>query len=72
MQTSNAYKPEPLPYTSQTEDEYLPALSPDGSILFFTRARNENSEGMSSREEWKTLFGQKDSHLKKNLTVENC
>ena len=41
----NAYKPEPLPYTSQTEDEYLPALSPDGSILFFTRARNERFRG---------------------------
>ena len=41
----NAYKPEPLTYTSQTEDEYLPALSPDGSILFFTRARNERFRG---------------------------
>jgi outer membrane protein OmpA-like peptidoglycan-associated protein len=41
----NAYKPEPLLYTSQTEDEYLPALSPDGSILFFTRARNERFRG---------------------------
>ena len=41
----DAYKPEPLPFTSQTEDEYLPALSPDGSILFFTRARNEKSRG---------------------------
>ena len=41
----DAYKPEPLPFTSQNEDEYLPALSPDGSILFFTRARNEKSRG---------------------------
>jgi outer membrane protein OmpA-like peptidoglycan-associated protein len=41
----DAYKPEPLPFTSQVEDEYLPALSPDGSILFFTRARNEKSRG---------------------------
>lgn len=41
----NAYKPEPLPNTSQTDDEYLPALSPDGSILFFTRARKERFRG---------------------------
>jgi outer membrane protein OmpA-like peptidoglycan-associated protein len=41
----NAYKPEPLTSTSQTDDEYLPALSPDGSILFFTRARNERFRG---------------------------
>ena len=41
----DAYSPEPLPFTSLVEDEYLPALSPDGSILFFTRARNEKSRG---------------------------
>jgi outer membrane protein OmpA-like peptidoglycan-associated protein len=34
-----SYLPQPLPLISLPEDEYLPALSPDGSSLFFTRAR---------------------------------
>tara|TARA_B100000780_G_scaffold278210_1_gene251007 strand:+ start:260 stop:2323 length:2064 start_codon:yes stop_codon:yes gene_type:complete len=39
------YKPEPLPLISLPEDEYLPALSPDGRILFFTRASSVKSRG---------------------------
>ncbi len=39
------YSPKPLPLTSLSNDEYLPALSPDGRILFFTRARNQKSRG---------------------------
>ena len=41
----DAYIPKPLPLISLPEDEYLPALSPDGSILFFTRAINKKSRG---------------------------
>ena len=40
-----AYIPEPLPLVSLPSDEYLPALSPDGSILFFTRVRTIKSRG---------------------------
>ena len=39
------YSPVPLPLTSLINDEYLPALSPDGSILFFTRASNSKARG---------------------------
>ncbi|MAO46443.1 MAG: hypothetical protein CL823_04765 [Crocinitomicaceae bacterium] len=39
------YNPAPLPLTSLTNDEYLPALSPDGSILFFTRAKRIKARG---------------------------
>ena len=39
------YSPEPLPLTSLDNDEYLPALSPDGSILFFTRASMSKARG---------------------------
>ena len=39
------YSPAPLPLTSLINDEYLPALSPDGSILFFTRASNSKARG---------------------------
>ena len=39
------YSPTPLPMTSLINDEYLPALSPDGSILFFTRASNSKARG---------------------------
>jgi outer membrane protein OmpA-like peptidoglycan-associated protein/tetratricopeptide (TPR) repeat protein len=39
------YSPTPLPLTSLNNDEYLPALSPDGSILFFTRASNLKARG---------------------------
>ncbi|PCJ80490.1 MAG: hypothetical protein COA49_08445 [Bacteroidetes bacterium] len=42
---SGLYTPTPLPNTSLSEDEYLPALSPDGTILLFTRARNKKSRG---------------------------
>jgi outer membrane protein OmpA-like peptidoglycan-associated protein len=41
----DAYTPTPLPLTSLSNDEYLPALSPDGSILFFTRATNFKARG---------------------------
>ena len=39
------YSPTPLLLTSLINDEYLPALSPDGSILFFTRASNSKARG---------------------------
>ena len=39
------YFPKSLPLTSLSNDEYLPALSPDGRMLFFTRARNQKSRG---------------------------
>lgn len=39
------YNLTPLPNTSLNNDEYLPALSPDGSILFFTRASNVRARG---------------------------
>ena len=39
------YSPTPLPLTSLINDEYLPSLSPDGSILFFTRASNSKARG---------------------------
>ena len=41
----DTYNPTPLPNTSLNNDEYLPALSPDGSILFFTRASNIRGRG---------------------------
>ena len=40
-----SYIPEPLPSISLPEDEYLPALSPDGGSLFFTRARIIKARG---------------------------
>jgi len=48
-----AYTPEPLPLVSLPSDEYLPALSPDGSILFFTRVRTSKARGdvMTKRNE---------------------
>ena len=39
------YDPTPLPLTSLDNDEYLPAISPDGSILFFTRASKLKARG---------------------------
>ena len=47
------YHPEPLPLVSLASDEYLPALSPDGSILFFTRVRTSKARGdvMTERNE---------------------
>lgn len=39
------YIPTPLPLTSLVNDEYLPALSPDGRILFFTRADKIKARG---------------------------
>ena len=40
-----SYTPQPLPLISLDEDEYLPAISPDGSSLFFTRARILKARG---------------------------
>lgn len=40
-----SYIPEPLLSISLPEDEYLPAISPDGSSLFFTRARILKARG---------------------------
>lgn len=33
----NTFTPSPIPPISESADEYLPALSPDGTLLFFTR-----------------------------------
>jgi outer membrane protein OmpA-like peptidoglycan-associated protein/Tol biopolymer transport system component len=41
----DAYIPEPLPLVSLPSDEYLPALSPDGRILFFTRVKTRKARG---------------------------
>ena len=37
--------PQPLPELSWDEDEYLPMLSPDGALIFFTRASVEKAKG---------------------------
>lgn len=39
------FSPSPLDNVNLNNDEYLPALSPDGSILFFTRAKNIKARG---------------------------
>lgn len=39
------FTPIPLDNVNLSNDEYLPALSPDGSILFFTRAKNIKARG---------------------------
>ena len=39
------FTPSPLLNVNLNNDEYLPALSPDGSILFFTRAKNVKARG---------------------------
>lgn len=39
------FSPMPLVNVNLNNDEYLPALSPDGSILFFTRAKNIKARG---------------------------
>ena len=41
----DAYIPEPLPLVSLPSDEYLPGLSPDGRILFFTRVKTRKARG---------------------------
>ena len=40
-----AYSPTPVIPISEREDEYLPALSPDGSMLFFTRKGSFKAKG---------------------------
>ncbi len=37
--------PEPVPNVSTTTDEYLPMLSPDNEMLFFTRKRQVKAKG---------------------------
>lgn len=44
-QFEDAYVPRPIPSTSLQEDEFLPALSPDGSLLFFTRRGKYKAKG---------------------------
>ena len=44
-QFDGAYEPHPIPATSLQEDEFLPALSPDGSLLFFTRRGKYKAKG---------------------------
>ena len=41
----NDYTPVPIPSISETDDEYLPALSPDGTMLFFTRKGKFKAKG---------------------------
>jgi len=41
----DAPQPQPLPGVNTAEDEYLPVLSPDGSMLFFTRASMHKAKG---------------------------
>ncbi|MDA0728793.1 MAG: OmpA family protein [Bacteroidetes bacterium] len=41
----DAPSPEPIPELSLPEDEFLPVLSPDGTIIFFTRAGNYKAKG---------------------------
>ena len=45
--------PVPIPEVSWDEDEYLPLLSPDGTMLFFTRTSTSKAKGdiMSTRKE---------------------
>jgi outer membrane protein OmpA-like peptidoglycan-associated protein len=42
---ASAPSPEPIPELSLPEDEFLPVLSPDGTIMFFTRAGNYKAKG---------------------------
>ena len=37
--------PEPIPELSWDEDEYLPVMSPDGTLMFFTRAGMQKDKG---------------------------
>ena len=38
-------EPSPIPEVSWDEDEYLPMLSPDGTLLFFTRTSKTKAKG---------------------------
>jgi len=44
-QYDGKYEPAPVPPVSQQTDEFLPALSPDGSMLFFTRRVRHKAKG---------------------------
>ena len=41
----DAFTPSPIPTISESSDEYLPALSPDGTLLFFTRKGSFKAKG---------------------------
>ena len=41
----NAFTPSPIAPISESADEYLPALSPDGTLLFFTRKGSFKAKG---------------------------
>jgi len=58
-------EPQPIPEVSWDEDEYLPLLSPDGSLLFFTRTSVTKAKGdiTSTRSERFTWAQRKDERL---------
>ena len=41
----NAFTTSPIAPISESTDEYLPALSPDGTLLFFTRKGSFKAKG---------------------------
>lgn len=45
QQFAGAFAPRPLDGVNSADDEYLPALSPDGSLLFFTRKSLYKAKG---------------------------
>ena len=57
--------PAPIPEVSWDEDEYLPMLSPDGTLLFFTRTQNSKAKGdiTTTRKEIFTCAKRQDSRL---------
>jgi outer membrane protein OmpA-like peptidoglycan-associated protein len=57
--------PKPIPEVSWDEDEYLPLMSPDGSLLFFTRVEVSKAKGdvTSTRKESFTWARRKDERL---------
>lgn len=57
--------PSPLPEVSWDEDEYLPMLSPDGTLLFFTRTSKSKAKGdiTTTRKELFTWARRQDERL---------
>jgi len=45
QQFAGAFTPRPVAGVNSADDEYLPALSPDGSLLFFTRKSPYKAKG---------------------------
>jgi len=57
--------PMPIPEVSWDEDEYLPLMSPDGSLLFFTRVEVSKAKGdvTTTRQETFSWARRKDERL---------